>query len=114
MYFSHGAVIAGLHHVEQVLQRLPKVGHDRGVGRHVLVDLGRIDVDVNLLGVERVGLDVAGDAIVEPHAERQQQVGFLNRVVDPGFAVHAHHADVERMAGRERRRDRAASSRPAR
>jgi hypothetical protein len=25
-----------------------------------------------------------------------------NCVVDPGFAVHPHHADVERMAGRER------------
>ena len=37
---------------------------------HVLVDLGRVDVDVDLLRVRRVGLQVAGHAIVEPHAER--------------------------------------------
>ncbi len=68
---------------------------------HVLVDLGRVDVDVDLLGVERVGLEVAGDAVVEAHAEGEQQVGLLDRVVDPRLAVHAHHADVERVAGRE-------------
>ncbi len=94
-------VVRRLDHVEQILQRLAQVRHDRGIGLDVLVDLGRIDVDVDLLRVDRVGLDVAGDAIVEPHAEREEQVGFLNRVVDPRLAVHAHHADVERMAGRE-------------
>ena len=54
---------------------------------------------MDLLGVRRVGLEVAGDAIVEAHAERQQEVRFLNGVIDPRLAVHAHHADVERMAG---------------
>ena len=86
---------------EQVQQRLAQVGDDRRVGLDVLVHLRRVDVDVDLLRVDRVGREVAGDAIVEAHAERQQQVGLLNRVIDPRFAVHAHHADVERMAGRE-------------
>ena len=79
----------------------------------VLADLGRVDVDVDLLArVRRVGLEVAGDAIVEPHAEREQQVGLLNRGVDPGFAVHAHHAEVQRVRRRhaadaeQRHRDR--------
>ena len=53
------------------------------------------------LRVRRVGLEVAGDAIVEAHAERDQQVGFLDRDVDPRLAVHAHHAEVERVRGRE-------------
>ena len=41
-----------------------------------------------------------------------QQVGFLDRVVDPRFAVHAHHAEVQRMRRRhaadaeQRHRDR--------
>ena len=51
--------------------------------------------------LRRVGLEVAGDAIVEAHAERDQQVGFLDRRVDPGLAVHAHHAEIERMRRRE-------------
>ena len=51
--------------------------------------------------LRRVGLEVAGDAIVEAHAERDQQVGFLNGRVDPRFAVHAHHAEVERMRRRQ-------------
>ena len=49
----------------------------------------------------RVGRQVAGDAIVEPHAKRDQQVGLLNRGVDPGLAVHAHHPEVERMRSGE-------------
>ena len=69
--------------------------------RDVLVELGRIDVDVDLLRVRRVGLQVAGDAIVEAHAERDQQIGLLDRGVDPGLAVHAHHAEVQRMRRRE-------------
>ena len=50
----------------------------------------------------RVGLEIAGDAVVEAHAQREQQVGFLNGVIDPGFAVHAHHAQVQRMRSRKR------------
>ena len=46
-------------------------------------------------------LQIAGDAIVEAHADSDQQVGFLNGVIDPGFAVHAHHAEVQRIDGRE-------------
>ena len=30
-----------------------------------------------------------------------QQIRFLNGVVDPSFAVHAHHAEVQRIVGRE-------------
>ena len=41
----------------------------------------------------------AGDAIVEAHAAGDQQVGFLNGVVHPRLAVHAHHAQVQRMRG---------------
>ncbi len=33
------AVIAGLHDVEQILERMTEVSDDRGVRRHVLVDL---------------------------------------------------------------------------
>ena len=88
---------------QQVLEHVAQVADDADVDRDVLADLGRVDVDVDLARVRRVGLEVAGDAIVEAHAEREQQVGFLNRGVDPGLAVHAHHAEVQRV----RRRDAA-------
>ena len=62
----------------------------------------RIDFDVNLLGVGRVGLQVAGNAVVKAHAQGDQQVGFLDGVVHPGFAVHAHHAQIQRVRCGER------------
>ena len=86
--------VAGLDLRQQVLEHREHIADEADVDAHVLVDLGRVDVDVDLLRVERVGLEIAGDAIVEAHAEREQQVGFLNRRVHPRFAVHAHHAEV--------------------
>ena len=56
---------------------------------------------MDLLGVGRVAGEVAGDAVVEAHAEGEQQVGLLDGVVDPGLAVHAHHAERERVVGGE-------------
>jgi hypothetical protein len=56
--------------------------------------------DVDLLRVQRVGLQIAGDPVVEAHAERDEQVGLLNRGIDPGFAVHPHHAEVQGMRRR--------------
>ena len=78
-----------------------QIADEGDIDLDVLVDLGGIDLDVDLLRVGRVGLQIAGDAVVEAHAEGEQQVGFLDGVVDPRFAVHAHHAEVERMRGRE-------------
>ena len=113
MCASHARAIAGCDARQPLVER-------RRAGRSAIAD---VDADVLVeLGadrcrresssrVRRVGLEVAGDAIVEAHAERDQQVGFLNRRVHPRLAVHAHHAEVERMRRRERRRCRAASSR---
>ena len=66
----------------------------------LLISAG-IDLDVNLLRLERIGASGAGDAIVEAHAAGDEKVSFLDGVVDPRFAVHAHHAQVERMRRRE-------------
>jgi hypothetical protein len=82
---------------EPFLERGAQVLGDRHVNAHVLVQLGAIDVHVDLARRRRVGFQIAGHAIVETHAERDQQIGFLNRVIDPCLAVHAHHPEVERM-----------------
>ncbi len=57
-----------------------EVADERYVGADVLVDLGGVDLDVDLLGVGRVAGEVAGDAVVEAHAEGEQQVGLLDGV----------------------------------
>ena len=85
-------------------ERRPQIAGDRHVDADVLVELGAIDVDVDLPRVERVGLEVAGHAIVEPHAEREQQIGLLDRGVHPRLAVHPHHAEVQADATPARRR----------
>ncbi len=65
------------------------------------MDFGWVDLDVDLLCTGGIGLQVAGHPVVEAHAEGQQQVGVLDRQVAVGLAVHAHHAQAERMRGRE-------------
>ncbi len=95
-------MIDRLHARQQLLEDFAQIADQRHIHLDVLVDLGGIDFDVDLLGILRVGLEIAGDAVVEAHAESEQQIGFLNGVVDPGFAVHSHHAEVQRMRSGER------------
>ena len=97
---------------QELRQHLLDIARDADIGQHVLVDLGRVDVHMDHVGVLGVGAQVAGDAIVEAHAQGDQQVGVLDGLVDPGLAVHAHHAQVQRMRfgdaadAEERRGDR--------
>ncbi len=78
---------------QEKLEDLFEVADERDVGADVLVDLGGVDLDVDLLRGGSVAGEVAGDAVVEAHAEGEQEVGLLDGVVDPGLAVHAHHAE---------------------
>ena len=87
----------GLHLREPFQQHRPQVALHGDIGAHVLVQLRRIDVDVDFLRVLGVRGQLAGDAVVEAHAEREQQVRFLDGVVHPRLAVHPHHAEVQRM-----------------
>src|ERR1700757_1753584 len=48
------------------------------VHRNVFVDFGAIDFDVNFAGAFGIGAQIAGDAIIEAHADRDQKIGFLN------------------------------------
>ena len=90
--------LSGLDARHERAEHVAQVADDADVDGNDLADLGGVDVDVDLLRLTGVGADVAGDAIVEAHAERDEEVGLLNRGVDPGLAVHAHHAEVERDA----------------
>ena len=83
------------------MEDLLEVADEGDVDADVFVDLGGVDLDVDLFCVGSVVGEVAGDAVVEAHAEGEEEVGGLDGVVDPGLAVHAHHAEVERVGGGE-------------
>jgi hypothetical protein len=82
---------------QQGLQHRAEIARDGDVGPDVLVELGRVDVDVDLLGLRRIRRQPARDAVVESHAEGDEQVGVLDGFVHPRLTVHAHHAEVERV-----------------
>ncbi len=68
---------------------------------HVLADLGGVDVEVDELRVRGELVEFAGDAVVEAGADREDQVGFVHRVVGGAGAVHAEHAEPLLVRGRE-------------
>ena len=89
----HSAWSAGLHVLVQLLQHVAAIADDRHRGRHVLADLGRVDVDVDDLGVGRELAQLAGHAVVEAHADADQHVALVDGAVGMDPAVHAQEAD---------------------
>ncbi len=78
---------------DEEFEDLFEVADEGDVGADGFVDIGGFDLDVDSLCVLGVVGEVAGDAVVEAHAEGEEEVGLLDGVVDPGLAVHAHHAE---------------------
>src|SRR6266581_3064537 len=95
------AAVERLEAGQQFFENLARIADERGIHFDVLIDFGAVDFDVNLAGLLRVGAQIAGDAVVEAHAHGDEEIGVLNGVVHPGLAVHAHHAEVQRIACRE-------------
>src|SRR5450432_1429248 len=94
-------MVAILDEREKTAQGFTGIADDGGINLHVLVDFGAVDFNVNLEGIAGVSAQITGNAVIEAHAHGNEQIGFLNRVVDPGFAVHAHHSEIERILGGE-------------
>ncbi|MPN11219.1 hypothetical protein SDC9_158520 [bioreactor metagenome] len=86
---------------QDLLQGALQIAHQGQVHLNVLVDLRGVDLKMDLAGFSGEGAQFAGDAVIKTHANCQQQVGFLNGLVYPGFAVHAGHAQCQRMVARE-------------
>ena len=82
---------------QQGRQNALHVAHDRDLNRDVLADLGRVDVHVDDPRVRGERRHVARDAVVEAHAQGDQQVGRLDGAVDVLPAVHADPAEAERV-----------------
>ena len=69
------------------------VADDGHFGSADLADFGGIDIDVDDFGVRGEGGEASGDAIVEAHAEGDQEIGIGHRHVGGVAAVHAGHGD---------------------
>ena len=77
------------------------IADDGEIGLDVLVDRGRVDVDVDLLRSRREGVEPAGDPIVEARADGDHQIAIVHRPVGFPGAVHAKHAEPLLIGGRE-------------
>ena len=97
--FRRGHFVALRQQLVELAEDALDVAHDGHVGRAVLADLGRVDIHVDHLGVRREGGQAAGDAVVEAHAQGDQQVAVGHRHVGGVAAVHAGHADEVGMLG---------------
>ena len=86
----------------QLLDHDATVPGNADVGSPHLAELGGVDVDVDDLGVGGEGADLAGDPVVETAAERDEQVGVLHGGDGGVVAVHARHAEAQRVAVGER------------
>ena len=99
---SQGCAIARRDRRDQALEHVAQIADERDVDRHVLVDLRRVDLDVDLLARSArrcCRLPVTRSSKRMPAAISRSASWIA--MVHPGFAVHAHHADVQRMRRRQ-------------
>ena len=82
-------------------QRLAQVADDGDIWRYILADFGPVDLKVDNLGLLGEAVQIARDAIVKTHAQGNQHVTALDRTIGVCLAVHAGHAQVERMRLRD-------------
>ena len=82
--------------VDRLQERLD-VGVNRYMCELIFVDFGCVDVDVHDLAVLGKLAELPGDAVVKPHAQGQQQVGVVDRVIGVDRAVHSQHVEREVM-----------------
>jgi hypothetical protein len=92
-----GLAFAWRHPGEELPQDRAGVADQPHLGGDVLADLGGIELDVNHLRVPGERREVAGDPIVEPQSHAQDQVRLLDGAVHVHLAVHARHAEMQRM-----------------
>ena len=64
----------------------------------VLAQLAGVNVDLDDLGAPGEGVGLEGDAVAEPRADRDDEVGLIDGLVGGVAAVHAQHAEVVRLA----------------
>ena len=87
-------VVDGLQHF---FDHQSTVTNNWHIGATHLALLGGVDVDVDNFCIWRETRHLAGDSVVEARTKRNKQVGFLHRGYGSGGAVHAGHAQTQRV-----------------
>ena len=86
---------------EQLAQEGARVGQDAEIGRIVAAELGRIDVDMDQLGLREIpriaGQPGRGRAVVEARADGDDQIGAAAGFVGRIGAVAADEAERQRI-----------------
>ena len=92
----------GLDRLEQLPQDGARVADQPDGDGHVLADLRRIELDVDHLRPAGEGREVSRHPVIEPEPDPDDQVGLLDGAVHVHLAMHARHAQVQRVRLRER------------
>ena len=91
-----------VHLRDQLAEYVFDIADHRSFDSDHLVDLCRVDIDVDFLGADRKSLRVTNDPVIEPAAEINDQVGLVERERGIGHAVHAREAGTQHVVFRER------------
>ena len=86
----------------QLLERILAVADDGNVDVDVFADTGRINVDVDDLGIRGKGADLSGYTIVKAHPDRKDNVRMGYSHVSLIGAVHPEHSPARSGLGRLR------------
>src|ERR1700691_4297999 len=96
-----GTAVVGIALLQKFSQKLLEVAEDCQVRPHGgLMELGGVDIDLNLESVGRERLPViTGLADIEPRSENQENVGILHREVSGAVTDGALSPTKERVVG---------------
>lgn len=72
---------------------MPDIADNRHVDTHGLVDRGRIDIDMDLLGIRRKRIDATGNTVIETRADADHDIAIMHRHIGFVGTVHAQHAE---------------------
>ena len=84
--------------VAERAQRCSQIAGQRHVGGDDLREFARIDIGVDDRRVAGEAIGAAGHAIIETHAQRQDDVGTMDREIRGFRTVHAEHAQIMAIA----------------
>ena len=77
------------------------VRHNGIIGCHVLIDFGCVNIHMDDLCRRCKAIRIGRNAVGEPRAERNHQICLINRKTSRNLAVHADHAEIQRIIDRQ-------------
>ena len=95
-------LLACLHNLDQVFQRVSSIPDDGQVDAHILVDGRCIDIDMDLLGIGGERIQPPGDAIIKARSNGQHDIAIMHRPIRLIGSMHTQHAQILRLVGWER------------